>query len=111
MSSVVDIAELGERVLGARRLKTPGQNEKIQKEGVETRTYNRYCKLIEKNIYGLNVTPPKYNVGKMALKLLNGLSRIGVSFLLEWAYPGGTVNAGTGLVEIMKEAGAGENFN
>ena len=110
MSSVVDIAELGKEVLGARQLKQAGQDAYRQKKGTETRTYTRYCKMLEKNVYGLNVTPPKYHVGRIVLKILQGLAGLGTRFMLEYNIPGGTVNAGTGLIEVFKEAGAGEHF-
>ena len=110
MSGVVDMAELCKEVLASRQLKTPGQSAKKQKKGTETRTYARYCKLVEKNIYGLNVTPPKFHIGRIALKVLQNLAGLGTRFMLEWNLPGGTVNAGTGLIEVLKEAGAGEHY-
>lgn len=110
MSSVVDIAELGKEVLGARQLKQAGWWFNKQKKGTETRTYARYCKMLEKNVYGLNVTPPKFHVGRILLKVLQGLAITGTKFMLEYNIPGGTVNAGTGLIEVFKEAGAGEHF-
>lgn len=110
MSGVVDIAELGKEVLASRQKKTPGMSTKKQKKGSETRTYTRYCKFVEKNVYGLNVTPPKYHIGRIALKVLQGLAGLGTRFMLEWNIPGGTVNAGTGFIEVFKEAGAGEHY-
>lgn len=114
MSSVVDVAELGKEVLSSRQYKRNswmGKRRDKQKRGTETRVTGRYLKWLENNVYGLNVTPPKFNPVRVALKLLQGFSRRAVKFMLNWNIPSGTINASTGLIEVFKEAGAGEHFS
>lgn len=107
MSSVVDIAELAKEVEARRTIGTPGK----EKTGAGSRAYNRYLKFLEKNVYGLSVTPPKMMGAKIALKMLRSLNHLGTWLALSGSLPGGTVNAGTGFIEVVKEALAGEQYN
>ena len=107
MEQVVDIFELGRDVLKQRKV-----GNKIEaNRGEESRAYSRYAKFLEKNVYGVNVTPPSWDRKGMWRKLANNLSSIGGRILLWGNLHGGIVNTGTGMFEIFKEAVTGENFN
>ena len=111
MSSVVDIFELGADQLKERKIgKIASSKEKDDRRGA-TRAYSRYIKFLEKQVYQINVTPPKIDKLKMWIKIANGLSSLGSRILLWGNVHGGIVNTGTGMIEILKEAWAGENFN
>ena len=107
MERVVDIFELGRDVLKQRKV---GNKIESNREG-ESRAYARYAKFLEKNVYGVNVTPPSWDRKGMWRKLANNLSSIGGRILLWGNVHGGIVNTGTGMFEIFKEALAGENFS
>lgn len=106
MEQVVDIFELGRDVLKQRKV---GNKIESNREG-ESRAYARYAKFLEKQVYGVNVTPPSWDRKGMWRKLANNLSSIGGRILLWGNVHGGIVNTGTGMMEIFKEAVAGENF-
>ena len=110
MSSVVDIFELGKEVMKRRRFKTSGNKSDKEQTTGTSRAYARYLKFVEKNVYGLNVTPPKFKRSKVWMKIANELASLGGKVLLYGNLHGGVVNTGTGMFEIMKEAMAGENF-
>ena len=104
---VVDIFELGRDVLKQRKV---GNKIESNRED-QSRAYGRYAKFLEKNVYGINVTPPSWDRKGMWRKLANNLSSIGGRILLWGNVHGGIVNTGTGMFEIFKEALAGENFS
>ena len=110
MSSVVDIAELGKQVLAARTLRNPGDNEDKQVSGKNTRCYARYLKMLEKQVYGLDVTPPRFQEARIGLKLIRNLTALGSRIALSFSGFGGLVNANTGLIEVLKEAFTGEFY-
>lgn len=107
MEQVVDVFELGRDVLKQRKVgnKIESNREK------ESRAYSRYVKFLEKNLYGINVTPPTWDRNGMWRKLANNLSSLGGRILLWGNVHGGIVNTGTGMFEIFKEAVSGENFS
>lgn len=106
MERVVDVFELGRDVLKQRKV-----GNKIEaKRDEESRAYSRYVKFLEKNVYGINVTPPSWDRKGMWRKIANTLSSIGGRILLWGNAHGGIVNTGTGIFEMLKEGIAGENF-
>ena len=107
MERVVDVFELGRDVLKQRKV---GNKIEANREE-ESRAYSRYAKFLEKQIYGINVDPPKWDRKGMIRKLANNLSSIGGRILLWGNVHGGIVNTGTGMYEIFKEAVSGENFS
>lgn len=109
MSSVVDLAEITKEVAARRTIGEPGS--KKEKRGENSRAYNRYVKFLEKNVYGLSVTPPNMLASKIALKMLRTLNRLGTWLALSGSGTGGFVNAGTGMIEVVKEAMAGEYYD
>ena len=106
MERVVDIFELGRDTLKQRKV-----NGKSEKMGSESRAYSRYIKFLEKQIYGIGVKPPKIDRKGMLTKIASGLSSLGSRILLWGNVHGGIVNTGTGILEMYKEAVAGENYN
>lgn len=107
MEQVVDIFELGKDVLKQRKV-----GNKIDKDREETsKAYERYIKFVDKSVYGLGVTPPSWDRRKVITKFASKLSSLGGKILLAGNVPGGIVNTGTGVTEILKEAMAGENFS
>lgn len=107
MERVVDVFELGKDVLKSRDKKWQALNNKSE----ESRAYSRYIKFIEKGVYNIGVTIPNMIFNKDARKFLTNLSTIGGRILLYGNAHGGVVNTGTGVIEILKEAMAGENFD
>lgn len=108
MSSVVDIAELAKEVEARRTIGISGSGK--EQSGFNSFGYKRYVKFLEKNVYGLAVTPPRMMGAKIALKMLRRLNSLGTWLALSGSAGGGTVNAGTGLIEVVKEALAGEHY-
>jgi len=111
MSQLVDVFELGKDVLKQRRLDEKGKKSEKNLDEGQTKAYARYLKFLEKQVYGINVTPPNWDRKNVWRKFANNLSSLGGRILLWGNVHGGIVNTGTGMFEIMKEAAAGENFN
>ena len=111
MERVVDIFELGRDVLKQRKIKNKGNKSEMNLDNGQSKAYARYLKFIEKQVYGINVTPPNWDRKNMWRKFANNLSSLGGRILLYGNVHGGVVNTGTGMFEIFKEAVAGENFN
>lgn len=107
MERVVDVFELGRDVLKQRKV----GNKVESNRNSESKAYSRYIKFLEKGVYGINVTPPSWDRKGMWRKFANNLSSLGGRILLWGNVHGGIVNTGTGMLEIYKEALAGENFN
>lgn len=107
MEQVVDIFELGRDVLKQRQVGNKGE---YNLENGSSRAYSRYAKFLEKQVYGVNVTPPSWDRKGMWRKLANNLSSLGGKVLLYGNLHGGIVNTGTGMMEMFKEAWTGENF-
>lgn len=110
MESVVSVFELGRDVLKQRRVNTKGGKSEGRVDDGYSRAYTRYLKFLEKQVYGINVTPPSWDRKGVWRKIANTMSSIGGRILLYGNVPGGIVNTGTGMFEIFKEAVAGENF-
>ena len=111
MEQVVDVFELGKDVLKQRKLGwVKGKQSESQNDNGSTRAYTRYIKFVEKQIYGLGVTPPSFDRKGVIRKIANNLSSLGGRILLAGNLHGGIVNTGTGMMEIYKEALSGENF-
>ena len=110
MEQVVDVFELGRDVLKQRQFKDSGSKFEIFRKKGESRAYARYLKFLEKQVYGLNVTPPDTKLDTLFRKLINKLSSLGGRILLGGNVHGGIVNVGTGFLEMYKEALAGENY-
>jgi hypothetical protein len=111
MEQVVDVFELGKDVLKQRELKwTRGDQAEGRNDEGSTKAYKRYIKFCEKQLYQINVTPPRLDRRGMLRKFANKISSLGGRILLWGNVHGGIVNTGTGMFEILKEAMAGENF-
>jgi len=105
MKQYVDVFGVAKDVLKRREVAGVKESERPS----ESRAYGRFIKFIEKNVYGINVTPPKFGKNGF-IKFLNSLSALGSRILLGGNVAGGIVNTGTGINEILKEALAGEHF-
>lgn len=105
-SQVIDTIEIGKEVLRKRKL---GTEDETEGDGV-TRAFTRYCKYVDKQLYGIGNKP--IVIGKVVLnKIASGLSSLASKIFLGGNVPGGIVNLGTGKIETLKEAIAGEHFD
>lgn len=109
MSQVVDTLEVGKEVLNRRTVEGINSEESRLKD--KSRAYNRYLKFLDKQVYGIGV--PKLKIGnKLVLnKLFGFLTGFASKYFLGGNIAGGTVNVGTGSIEIFKEAFSGEYFD
>lgn len=116
MEEVADIFEIGKDVLKKRAIKSLNDGKsgyvttlEEDKHG-ESRAYSRYIRFVEKNVYNYNIDPILWDPKGTKRKFISTLASFGGQILLYGNFHGGIVNTGTGLLEIWKEAVAGENF-
>lgn len=108
MKQVADIFELGREVLKNR---TVGNTKESNLKKGSSRAFTRYSKMVDKQIYGINVEVPKWVQKNGIIKFVNSLANLGAKILLYGNVHGGIINTGTGFLEVFKEAVAGENFD
>lgn len=106
MGQLVDTLELGKEVLSRRKV----GGLKTEKERSEpSRTFTRYQKFLDKQVYSINTR--KVKVGAIVVNKVAGFfTGLASKIFLGGNIPGGLVNAGTGAIEVFKEAFAGEHF-
>lgn len=107
MSQVVDTLEVGREVLRNRRvagMATEGER------GETSKVFTRYGKFMEKQVYGIGYSKINTSLAASIAKIGSSLSSLAAKVYLGGNVVGGIVNLGTGFVEILKEAGAGEFF-
>ena len=105
-SSIVDILETGKEVLGERKVKGLVKEKNREKH---SGTYSRYIDFLDAEVYNLGATQKSF--GKLALsKIIGFFSGLASKIYLGGNVAGGAVNFGTGFLEILKEAVAGETF-
>jgi hypothetical protein len=107
MREIADVFELGREVL---RNRTVGNTKESQLKSGSSRAFTRYSKMVDKQIYGINVEVPKWFQHNAVIKFANSLANLGARILLAGNVHGGIINTGTGFLEVFKEAAAGENF-
>lgn len=108
MRQVADVFELGREVL---RNRTVGNTKEANLKGGSSKAFIRYSKMVDKQIYGINVEVPKWFQKNEVVKFANSLANMGAKILLYGNVHGGIINTGTGFFEVLKEAAAGENFD
>lgn len=111
MNNLVDGFEIGRQVLWDRTTnrKTQGVTERVKDEG-QSRAFKRFEKYISKNLY--NVAQPKVKLWNVVLnKVAQAASGLASKVFLGGNVQGGLVNAGTGAIEVFKEALAGEHYS
>lgn len=110
MDQVVNTFEVGKEVLAQRTVAGNKTEEERTKQGGSSRAYNRYLKFVDKQVYGISssktVIPGKIVIEKVVSAITSFASR----YFLGGNVIGGTVNTGTGAIELIKEAAAGEHF-
>ena len=114
LSSIVSALEVGRSALVTRdkNIDTSGL---LYKEGSMSRAYTRYCKFLDKQVYGIHA--PYYGLtiwkGKRILlnKIVQNLSSLAGTMFLKGNVLGGAVNTLTGVNNIFKEACTGEYFD
>jgi len=106
-SSIVDVLEVGRDVLQQRDERSQFNRKKKNKQSY---AYGRYGAFMEKQIYSIGVTRPKWDKYNIARKLAQGLSSLASKLFLGGNLAGGIVNTGTGAFELIKESMAGEFF-
>jgi hypothetical protein len=112
-SSIVDALEIGTQVLGEREFK--GKKEKeLGPRGIlgkGTFSFTRYVKFLDKQVYGVGTHKVKLTKTLVLNKIMNVASAITSKMFLGGNIKGAIVNTGTGQLELIKEAFAGEYFN
>lgn len=105
LNDVVSGLEVGRAALATRDKNIKGGNSV---ENFKSRAYSRYCKFLDKQVYGISssyygLTLPN---GKRILvnKILQNLSSLGGALFLKGNVLGGSVNTLTGFNNIFKEA-------
>ena len=107
MSQVVDTLEVGRETLRDRRV----AGMATERERNETsKVFTRYGKFMEKQVYGIGYSKINCTLAASLAKISSSLSSLAAKVFLGGNVVGGIVNLGTGFVEILKEAGAGEFF-
>ena len=106
MGQLVDTLEVGKEVLSRRKV----GGIKTEKERTDpSRAFTRYQKFLDKQVYGIN--NKKVKVGNIVVNKIAGFfTGLASKLFLGGNIPGGIVNAGTGAIEVFKEAFAGEHF-
>lgn len=106
LGQLVDMFEVGKEVLSRRKVKGIS-SEKQQTD--PSRAFSRYQKFLDKQVYGIN--SKKVKMGPVVLNKVAGFfTGLASRIFLGGNVPGGIVNAGTGAIEVFKEAFAGEHF-
>lgn len=118
-SKVVDFLEIGKNVIGRRNVRKRDfreYNGEVQSthRGKDTRAYAKYVKFLEMQIYSKTVDKMGYlgiTIGNKKIllsKFLAACNRLSAKTYLGGNSKGGSVNLGTGILEIAKEAATGE---
>lgn len=105
MEKLVDIFEIGVDVLKNRKIAGTVDPKKTP------RSLGRYVKFLENNVYSIHVNGKNWDKRGIIRKLAGSMTSLATKLFLGGNVPGGMVNLGTGMVEILKEAAAGENFD
>ena len=111
MSRLTDTLEVGSEVLNRRRV--GGTTLESDKKADKSRAYNRYLKYLEKQVYGVSMKRHSFNMFKRTWvleKIVNSTTELSAFMFLAGNVLGGTVNTGTGVIEMLKEAGSGEYY-
>lgn len=112
LSNVVNGLEVGKAALATRDRTIKGDNSV---ENFKSRAYNRYCKFLDKQVYGISSSYYGLTLrnGKRILvnKILQNLSSLGGSLFLKGNVLGGAVNTLTGFNNIFKEAITSDYFS
>lgn len=103
MNGIVDVLEVGRSVLHQR-----DEASKSFRKRPESYAYGRFGAYMEKQVYGIGLTAPKWDVYGLARKLSQGLNALSSKIFLGGNVAGGIVNTGTGFIELFKESVAGE---
>lgn len=112
LSTVVDGLEVGRAALATRDRTIKGSNSV---ENFKSRAYSRYCKFLDKQVYGISSSYYGLTLrnGRRILvnKILQNLSSLGGTLFLKGNVLGGTVNTLTGFNNIFKEAITSDYFS
>ena len=102
--TIVDALELFSDALKHRKVEGIVESERKK----ESRAHARYMKFLQNNVYGIAITPPRWDRKGTLRKLAGKLSGMSSALYLGGNVAGGVVNTGTGMIEIFKEASTGE---
>lgn len=106
LNAVVSTLEVGANQIQSRTVKKLGWYARRKKSPL---VFTRYMKYLDKQVYGVSFPRAPRLWGKLAPeKIVRELISLGAKMFLGFNYTGGMVNTGTGIVEIFKEACAGE---
>lgn len=113
MSSVVDAVEVGRNSLENRNILGKGGKREKDLEN-HSRAYTRYTKFLDKQVYGISATHWGIQIGKhkwLLNKMIQALTKWASFRFLGGNILGGTVNTGTGAIEVFKEAASSNEFS
>lgn len=107
---IVDSLEVGKEVLLLRQDQsyTP-ENKRNSKD--HTRAFNTYCKLLDNKVYKNNNGTFKTPLKVISRKTGRFLGRLGSTIYMGGNVSGAIVSAGTGTIEMFKEAISGEFYD
>lgn len=106
MGQLVDTLEVGKEVLSRRKV---GGIKTEKEKSDPSRAFTRYQKFLDKQVYG--ISSKKIKIGNVVVNKVAGFfTGMASKLFLGGNIPGGIVNAGTGAIEVFKEAFAGEHF-
>lgn len=106
MGQLVDTLEIGKEVLSRRKV---GGIKTEKEKSDPSRAFTRYQKFLDKQVYG--ISSKKIKIGNVVVNKVAGFfTGLASKLFLGGNIPGGIVNAGTGAIEVFKEAFAGEHF-
>lgn len=106
LSQLVDTLEVGRQVLSRRKVGGIKTEDEVKDP---SRAFARYQKFLDKQVYGINCK--RIKIGNIVVSKVAGFfTGLASRIFLGGNVPGGLVNAGTGAIEILKEAFAGEHF-
>lgn len=104
-SSIVDVLEVGRNVLERRDdMSVPFRKRKHK----GSYALQRYSTFMEKQVYQIGVSAPKWDKYGITRKIGQGLSSLASKVFLGGNIAGGIVNTGTGAIELFKESVAGQ---
>ena len=111
MSNVADTALLTKEVLKKRTIEGLREGQR----GEYSNIYRRFSKYVETQVFGRYTSRSKFDfkVGSRQFswnKTLKKISRVASWTALAGNFIGGNINTSTGLINMFKEAGAGEHF-
>lgn len=116
MSNVAPVALLTKNVIEKRKINDTweGDFSHIGVSDHHSYIYQRFAKYVEMQVFGRYTSVTEAKSGKRVVnwnKIFKKLSSVAAWTALAGNFIGGTINTGTGLWNIAKEAGVGQYFN